>query len=411
MSDRMMTAWRAVRPVSWAATLVAAAFLCLTPAPAQAERRVALVIGNSAYEHAPVLRNPGSDAPAVAAALEGLGFTVLTGFDLRKADTDRMLREFAAALGAGDIALFYYAGHGLQVDGRNYIVPVDARLATENDLPFEAVDLALVLSLMERQSRTTLVFLDACRDNPLAQNLARSMGAARSTAVGRGLAIAEGGIGTLLVYATQPGNVALDGDGTHSPFTAALLDFIATPEIEIRQMLSRVRNAVLTATDGRQVPWDHSSLIRDFFFVPRAAAIPPPDSGAVAPSAAVSQPPPAPPPTVASTTPAAAVASPIAGLGLSVALPSAEQQQDYARRFGTAGVPGGLVISTVEPGSDAAAKGLRPGDVILRVQSGWVDAPRDLEREVEVARAIREPRLSLQVLRGAAVQTVAVVIR
>jgi hypothetical protein len=409
MSEEMMMSWPSARPASW--LLALAVLLWLAPSQAQAERRVALVIGNSAYQHAPALRNPGSDAPAVAAALGGLGFTVLTGLDLDKADTDRLLREFAATLGAGDIALFYYAGHGLQIDGHNYIVPVDARLATENDLPFEAVDLALVLSLMERESRTTLVFLDACRDNPLAQNLARSMGAARSTAVGRGLAIAESGIGTLLVYATQPGNVALDGEGGHSPFTAALLDFIATPEIEIRQMLSRVRNAVLTATDGRQVPWDHSSLIRDFFFAPRTAAVTPPEGDTEAPSTAALQPPPASPPAVASTTPAAAVASPIAGLGLSVALPSSEQQQDYARRFGTAGVPGGLVISTVEPGSDAAAKGLRPGDVILRVQSGWVDAPRDLEREVEVARAIREPRLSLQVLRGAAVQTVAVVIR
>jgi hypothetical protein len=262
---------------------------------------------------------------------------------------------------------------------------------------------------MERQSRTSLVFLDACRDNPLAQNLARSMGAARSTAVGRGLAIAEGGIGTLLVYATQPGNVALDGEGTHSPFTAALLDFIATPEIEVRQMLSRVRNAVLTATDGRQVPWDHSSLIRDFFFAPRTAAISPPDSGTAA-SVNTTQPPLAPPaPEIATTTPAVAVASPIAGLGLSVTLPSPEQQQDYARRFGTAGIPGGLVISAIEPGS-AAAKALRPGDVILRVQSGWVDAPRDLEREVEVARAIREPRLSLEILRDAKVQTVRIVI-
>ena len=171
------------------------------------------------------------------------------------------------------MALFYYAGHGLQVDTRNYIVPVDARLAGENDLPFEAVDLTLVLSLMERRPRTNLVFLDACRDNPLAQNLARSMGAARSTAVSRGLAVAESGIGTLLVYATQPGNVALDGSGAHSPFTQGLLDYIATPDIEVRQMLTRVRSEVLQATGGKQVPWDHSSLTGDFFFVPRGLAV------------------------------------------------------------------------------------------------------------------------------------------
>ena len=258
-----------VRPIA----LLVAALLALAPAGARADRRVALVIGNSAYRNTPPLPNPRNDAAAIADALQKLGFAVQSGFDLDRAATEQALRAFGDTLGDADVALFYYAGHGLQVDTKNYIVPVDARLASENDLPFEAVDLTLVLSLMERQPRINLVFLDACRDNPLAQNLARSMGASRSTAVSRGLAIAESGIGTLLVYATQPGNVALDGSGAHSPFTQGLLDYIATPDIEVRQMLTRVRAEVLQATGGEQVPWDHSSLTGDFFFVPRGQAV------------------------------------------------------------------------------------------------------------------------------------------
>jgi uncharacterized caspase-like protein len=255
--------------------ILVAALLALAPAGARAEKRVALVIGNSAYRNTPALPNPRNDAAAIADALQKLGFSVQSGFDLDRAATEQALRAFGGALGDADVALFYYAGHGLQVDTQNYIVPVDARLADENDLPFEAVDLTLVLSLMERRPRINLVFLDACRDNPLAQNLARSMGASRSTAVSRGLAIAESGIGTLLVYATQPGNIALDGSGAHSPFTQGLLDYIATPEIEVRQMLTRVRSEVLQTTGGKQVPWDHSSLTGDFFFVPRGLAAAP----------------------------------------------------------------------------------------------------------------------------------------
>lgn len=260
---------------------ILALLLLIIPAAA-AETRVALVIGNSAYRNTAPLPNPRNDAAAMAEALQPLGFRVLSGFDLDRTQTEAALRDFADSLDDVDVALFYYAGHGLQVDDRNYILPVDARLAGENDLPFETVDLSLVLALMERQSRTNLVFLDSCRDNPLAQNLARSMGASRSAGLGRGLAIAQGGIGTLLVYATQPGNVALDGAGAHSPFTQALLDNIATPDIEVRQMLSRVRGAVLAATDGRQVPWDHSSLTGDFFFVARGLALVEPSPAAPA---------------------------------------------------------------------------------------------------------------------------------
>ncbi len=401
---------------------------------ARAETRIALVIGNSAYQNAPPLANPKNDATAVAEALGKLGFTVLTGIDLDRTATAQKLREFRRRLAGAEAALFYYAGHGLQVDGTNYIVPIDAQLSDETDLPFQAVELSVVMSILEREQRTNLVFLDACRDNPLAQNLARAMGAARSTAIGRGLAIVKDVIGgTLIAFATQPGNVALDGEGQHSPFTEALLEHIAAPDIEVREMLTRVRNSVLKATSDRQWTWDHSSLTEPFYFVARGLAV---AGSGEAPSAdrealfwdtikssanaaeyrayldrfpkgdfadlarnrlATLKPGPA--------ITEAGTGSMIAALGLAVYASPLAQQQEYARAFGTEGIPGGLVISQVEAGSDAAARGLRAGDVILRVQSGWVGTPRDLEREVEVARAIKDREIRLEVLRGATVQT------
>ncbi|MGH9203212.1 MAG: caspase family protein, partial [Vicinamibacterales bacterium] len=171
-------------PILRLLTAILAALLWPTGGEARAETRVALVIGNSAYRHAPALANPKNDASAVAEALAQLGFTVLTGIDLDRTATEHKLREFGRQLAGAEAGLFYYAGHGLQVDGKNYIVPIDAELTDETDLPFEAVDLSVVMSLLEREQRTNLVFLDACRDNPLAQNLARAMGAARSTAIG-----------------------------------------------------------------------------------------------------------------------------------------------------------------------------------------------------------------------------------
>jgi Caspase domain len=234
-----------------------------------ADERVALVIGNSRYEDDDSLPNTLNDARAVAEVLGTLGFTVERGIDLDGRETEAALRRFSRLLEDADVGLFYYAGHGLQVHGTNYIVPVDAKIDRESDLLFDAVELNSVLRLLEERPRTSLVFLDACRDNPFARNLARSMGASRAVSVGSGLAQMQSGIGTLIAYATQPNNVALDGteDGRNSPFTRALVDHIATPGIEVRQMLSRVRKAVIEETDGAQVPWDHSSLIGDFYFV------------------------------------------------------------------------------------------------------------------------------------------------
>jgi hypothetical protein len=226
---------------------------------AAAEKRIALVIGNSAYQNTGELRNPRNDAADMAGALRRLGFEVLDGRDLDKRSMERIIRQFGLRLSNADLALFFYAGHGVAIGGQNYLVPTDARLGAEGDADFEALPLSLVLKQMEREARTSIVLLDACRDNPLARNLARSMGT-RSTMVGQGLAEVRTGVGTLIGFSTQPGNVATDGDGRNSPYTEALLRNIEEPGRDVSGVLIAVRNHVLKATEGKQVPWEHTSL-------------------------------------------------------------------------------------------------------------------------------------------------------
>ncbi len=235
--------------------------------PADAAKRVALVIGNAAYSQAGALTNPVNDAADMAKALTAFGFDVILGLDLDRRAFDEKLRAFSHALEDADTAVLFYAGHGLQVAGRNYLIPVDASLRGERDLDFEAVQLDFVLKQMEvgRDGKTNIVFLDACRDNPLASNLARSMGT-RSASIGKGLAEVQTGVGTFISYSTQPGNVALDGAGRNSPFTAALSKRISERGRNLTALMIEVRKDVLKETAGRQVPWDHSALTSDFFF-------------------------------------------------------------------------------------------------------------------------------------------------
>src|SRR5690349_11122409 len=175
-----------LRPHRLLAAIVACLLLVL---PAAAEKRVALVVGNSAYVHANALPNPVNDAGDMAKALSGVGFDVILGLDLSKSAFDGKVRDFARALEKADVGLFFYAGHGLQTAGKNHLVPVDAKLQVVRDLDFEAISLDFVLKQMEldRDGKINIVFLDACRDNPLARNLARSLGT-RSAAIGQGLA-------------------------------------------------------------------------------------------------------------------------------------------------------------------------------------------------------------------------------
>ena len=256
-------------------TLIALSWCILTPA--WANKRVALVIGNSAYENAVTLANPERDAKAVTAKLRELGFVVVEGYDLDYDAFKDTIKEFALTVRGSEIGLFYYAGHGMQVDGRNYFVPVDAAFRDITALDFEAIPLELVTRQMQGDVSVRLVVLDACRDNPLSQTLSRSMaGLSRSTAINEGLApvsIGEGGEGTAIIFATSPDEVALDGEGDHSPFTSAFLTHIGAPETPLQVVMSRVTGDVYRSTGQRQRPWINASLTGEVYMNPGSAAI------------------------------------------------------------------------------------------------------------------------------------------
>lgn len=241
-------------------------------APASAERRVALVIGNSNYVLQELkLPNPGRDAEAVADTLTALGFEVTRGIDLSHAATLEAMREFARQLEAAEVALFYFAGHGLQVDGENYFLPIDNVMQDREDLD-HALSLTKVQTTLEQSLRINIILIDACRDNPLAERLNAAPVASRSigrTRGGSGLAAVRTGAGTFIVFATDPGKVAYDGKDGHSPFTGSLLRHLPTPDLELTKLIQRVQYDVLSATDGEQRPWALSSLIGDFYFRPR----------------------------------------------------------------------------------------------------------------------------------------------
>jgi peptidoglycan hydrolase-like protein with peptidoglycan-binding domain len=253
--------------------LLAAAIVLASAANAAtgSQRRVALVIGNASYQYVPHLPNPTNDAEAMAATLQRLGFEVTKGINLDHAETELIIRQFSKTLPGADVALLFYAGHGIQYQGGNYLIPVDAQLKDETDLTFETTQLDVVMRLMEREPRVSLVFLDACRDNPFAQQLARSMGSTRSTSLGRGLAIVDAVAGSFVAYATDPNQVALDGDGAHSPFTAALLSHMETPGLSISDMMIEVRNDVLNATQNKQRPREDNALTSKFYFASAVA--------------------------------------------------------------------------------------------------------------------------------------------
>lgn len=231
-----------------------------------AEKRVALVIGNSEYRHAPEIPNPAHDAEDIAGVLKALGFDVVEGRNLDFQATRTAIREFSDKLADADLGLLFYAGHGVQVSGTNYLIPIDAQLDSVAALEVDAINLDSVLRAMETQPRTNIVILDACRDNPFTRTLKRSASSSRSSDVGQGLAPIRTEGGTLVAFATDPGNVALDGAGTrNSPFTGALLQHMTTPELEIETLLKRVRRDVIAVTKGRQTPWSNSSLVNEVY--------------------------------------------------------------------------------------------------------------------------------------------------
>jgi tetratricopeptide (TPR) repeat protein len=233
--------------------------------PAAAGHRVALVIGNSAYATLPAIPNPRNDAGDVADSLRTLGFDVLLGQDLKRADMEDLLIRFARKIDKADTALVFYAGHGLQHNGINYLVPVDARIEDEADLR-KLFNLAQVIDDLQSAARVRILIVDACRDNNVVQQLARRSPATRAAALTRGLARIDGADGTLIAFATQPNRVAADGAGRNSPFTRALLKHMVTPGLELRTLMTRVRAEVVSTTDGAQRPEVWDSLVGEFAF-------------------------------------------------------------------------------------------------------------------------------------------------
>ena len=249
---------------------------------AQAQERVALVVGNSKYAHVNVVPNGVNDARAIARTLREIGFVVAEGFDLDRNGMEGRIREFLRGTAKARVALVFYAGHGLQVDGRNYLLPVDTRLESPSDLGFETIELDNILENLSDSSRANIIILDACRNNPFAQTFASRFGAARSVTVLSGLAgYSNLGTGTLIAFSTAPNTVAADGNGSNSPFTGALAKHMRVPGLEVRQMLTRVRADVAAETKGRQIPWDNSSLLGEVYLAglgkpdqPRVTIIP-----------------------------------------------------------------------------------------------------------------------------------------
>ena len=252
--------------------------------------RLALVLGNGKYQTVPTLENPANDAADLAQALRGVGFEVIEQRDATREAMAKAVHDFSDRLHDADVALFFYAGHGMQMNGENYLLPVDAKIESQADVRFNTINLSDIQQEMEGSGRVNIIILDACRNNPFAEALARHGRAIPGRGLGR---IDAAGEGSLIVYSTQPNNVALDGAGRNSPFTAALLKYVATPGLEVRQMISKVRGDVLQATDRRQTPWDSSSLVGDVYLAgPPSSA--PAQVAAASGAPSVAPPPPAP---------------------------------------------------------------------------------------------------------------------
>ncbi|MEK9281851.1 MULTISPECIES: caspase family protein [unclassified Bradyrhizobium] len=239
--------------------LLLAASLFLASQPAWATKRVALVVGNSSYQNAPLLPNPANDAAAIATTLRGAGFDVVDSrLNLAATDMRRALREFADQAREADIALVYYAGHGIEIDGTNYLIPTDAKLERDTDIYDEAFSLDRVLLAIEPARQLRVVIVDACRNNPFADTMKRTVA---SRSISRGLARVEPTVSnTLIAFAAKAGLTALDGNSKNSPYATALVKYIAKPGLDLRRAFGFVRDDVLQATGNRQEPYVYGSL-------------------------------------------------------------------------------------------------------------------------------------------------------
>jgi len=259
--------------------------ILVTAQTARADKRVAFVVGNGAYKNVAQLPNPPIDAKAMAGVLRNVGFDVVEGTNLTRDKMTERLLEFGKKAQGADVAVFFYAGHGIAIGGTNYLLPVDADIKSEMDVKLgSAINIDLTLDQTMSDAKVKLVFLDACRDNPFAAKI-KSNSATRSVSVQSGLAEMKSGEGTLIAFATGPGQTALDGEvGTNSPFTRALIAHITTPGVEIQQAMTEVRAQVNEETNKGQLPWGHTNLIGSVYLNPAAA---PSANATAAPAAAV----------------------------------------------------------------------------------------------------------------------------
>ena len=276
----------------WIAAMSVVALLASGNA-ALADKRVAFVVGNGAYKNVPQLPNPVVDAKSMSKVLRSVGFDVVEGVNLTRDKMTEKLLDFGKKAEGADVAVFFYAGHGIAVNGTNYLLPVDADLRSEMDVKLgAAINVDVTLEQTMADAKVKLVFLDACRDNPFAAKI-RSAKATRSVSVQSGLAEMKSGEGTLIAFATGPGQTALDGEnGTNSPFTRALVANITQPGVEIQQAMTKVRAQVNEETNKNQLPWGHTNLTGSVYLNPLGA----PSEKAEAPST-----PPGPPPTSSSS--------------------------------------------------------------------------------------------------------------
>src|ERR1035437_6051065 len=242
---------------------------------AKADRRVAFVVGNGAYKNVAQLPKPPVDAKAMAAVLRNVGFDVVEGTNLTRDKMTEKLLDFGKKAQGADVAVFFYAGHGIAISATNYLLPIDADIKSEMDVKLgAAINIDLTLDQTMSDAKVKLVFLDACRDNPFAAKI-KSNSATRSVSVQTGLAEMKSGEGTLIAFATGPGQTALDGqEGTNSPFTRALIAHITTPGVEIQQAMTEVRAQVNEETNKGQLPWGHTNLIGSVYLNPVAAPAP-----------------------------------------------------------------------------------------------------------------------------------------
>jgi Caspase domain len=385
-------------------SLLLAAFLGFSVTPARSEltsggKRVALVIGNGDYRNVDRLPNAANDAKLMADTLRGLGFAIVgdggARLNLDREHLSDAVRDFGHALTGAEVALFYYSGHGLQVKGVNWLVPVDASPASERDLDFQMVDADLVLRQMDGiGTKLNIVLLDACRNNPFAVRGLRALQA--------GLAEMRAPEGTLISYATQPGNVAVDGAGANSPYTAALAAGMRQPGLDIFRLFNQVGLRVKRTTDGRQQPWVSTSPIDGDFYFAGAPAAPPPLPVAVPPPLPIASAPPAPvasaPPVPVTSVPpvpvmAAPVVRPVPALapsptsspGSIAAAPNAPPAAVVAPPI-TQAVPPSVTTALLVPPRSAPAPNL--GDTVRSAVLGLPCSVLDVRGEANEARLV-----------------------